>query len=116
MKRLRGLQILEEPRSGGARSSTRRPRCLYSRTFLNKDEEVRIQERQIRSLPIGVLRVVGNAILLEHTTRLGSRQAVAGVEHMLIGMKVASYRKVSLSLPLAHHDKDVPGFIPADAG
>jgi len=77
---------------------------------------VRIQERQIRPLPIEVLRVVGNAILLEHTTRLGGRQAVAGVEHTLVGMKVASYRKVSLSLSLAHRDKGVPGFIPADAG
>ena len=38
------------------------------------------------------------------------------MEHTPIGVKVASYRKVSLSLPLAHRDKGVPGFIPADAG
>ena len=76
---------------------------------------MRIQERQIRFLPIEVFRVVGNAILVEHTTRLGSRQAVAGVEHALLGMKVGGYRRVRISPHLAYRDKGVPGFIPADA-
>ena len=77
---------------------------------------MRIQERQIRFLPIEVFRVVGNAILLEHTTRLASRQAGAGVEHALLSMKVDGYRRVCIRRHLAYRGKGVPGFIPADAG
>jgi FKBP-type peptidyl-prolyl cis-trans isomerase len=62
-----------------------------------------------------VIRVVGNTTLIDHTTRLGSRRTVAGVEHTLIGMKVGGYRKVRISPHLAYRDKGVPGHIPADA-
>lgn len=115
MKRLSGLQLLEE-REGEGREAQRGDQVIYnSRTFLNKGDEVRIQEEQIRSLSKAVLRVVGNATLIDHRTRLGSRQTVAGVEYTLMGMKVGGYRKVRISPHLAYRDKGVPEFIPADA-
>lgn len=115
MRRLSGLQLLEE-QEGEGRAAQRGDHVIYnSRTFLNKGDEVRIQEEQIRSLPKEVLRVVGNVTLIDHRTRLGRRQTVAGVEHTLIGMKVGGYRKVRISPHLAYRDRGVPGFIPADA-
>jgi FKBP-type peptidyl-prolyl cis-trans isomerase (trigger factor) len=115
MKRLSGLRLLEE-REGEGRAAQRGDHVIYnSRTFLNKGDEVRIQEEQIRSLPKEVLRVVGDITLIDHRTRLGSRQTVAGVERTLIGMKVGGYRKVRISPHLAYQDKGIPGFIPAGA-
>lgn len=115
MKRLSGLKLLEE-REGVGREAQQGDQVIYNtRTFLNKGEEVKIQKEQIRYLPDEVIRVVDNATLIDHKTRLGSRQTVAGVEHALIGMKVGGYRKVRISPHLAYQDKGVPGYIPADA-
>ena len=86
-----------------------------SPTFLNKGEEVRIQEEHIRDLPKETVRVVDNAALIDHTTRRGSCQAIVGVEHRLIGMKVGGYWNTCISPDLVYRDKGVPGFIPADA-
>lgn len=115
MKRLRGLRLLEE-QEGEGREAQQGDLVIYnSRTFLNKGEEVRIQEEQIGSLTKDVIRTVDGTILSDHTTRLGSRQTIAGVEHALLGMKVGGYRRVRISPHLAYRDKGVPGFIPADA-
>ncbi|MBX3327442.1 MAG: FKBP-type peptidyl-prolyl cis-trans isomerase [Nitrospira sp.] len=70
-----------------------------------------MQEEQIRYLPEVMIRVVDNASLVDHTTRLGSRQTVVGVEHALIGMKVGGYWKIRISPHLASRNKDVPGSI-----
>lgn len=115
MKRLSGLRLRDE-QEGEGREAQQGDHVIYnSRIFLNKGKEVKIQEEQIRSLPKDVFRVVGNVVLLDHTTRLGSRQTIAGVEHALLGMKVGGYRRVRISPHLAYRDKGVPEFIPADA-
>ncbi len=115
MKRLSGLRLLEE-QEGEGREAQQGDHVIYnSRMFLNNGEEVRIQEAQIRSLPKDVIRVVDGTTLIDHKTRLGSRQMIAGVEHALLGMKVGGYRRVRISPHLAYRDKGVPGFIPADA-
>jgi FKBP-type peptidyl-prolyl cis-trans isomerase len=46
---------------------------------------------------------------------LGRREAVAGVEHALLGMKVGGYRKVRVSPHLAYRDKGIPDLIPSNA-
>ena len=46
---------------------------------------------------------------------LGRRQAIAGVEHALIGMKVGGYRKIRISPHLAYRDQGIPDLIPPDA-
>ena len=115
MKRLSGLKLLEE-REGQGREAQLSDHVIYnSRIFLNKGDEVRIQEEQIKNLPKEMSRVVNGAVLIDHKTRLGDRQIVAGVEHTLIGMKVGGYRKVRIGPHLAYRDKGVPGVIPAEA-
>lgn len=49
------------------------------------------------------------------STRLGSRQIIAGVEHSLIGMRSGGYRKIKISPHLAYRDVGVSGKIPPNA-
>ncbi len=115
MKRLSGLKLLEE-REGEGVPAQKGDRVVYNtRTFLNKGDEVQIQEAQAAILPSDRLRVVDGITCVDHTTVLGTRQCIAGVEHALMGMKVGGYRKVRISPHLAYRDKGVPDYIPPDA-
>ena len=115
MKRLSGLKLLEE-REGQGQEAQRGDQVIYNaRIFLNKGDEVGIQAEQIKHLPNDMIRVVEGSTLIDHKTRLGRRQTIAGVEHALMGMKVGGYRKVRISPYLAYRTKGVPGFIPPDA-
>ena len=62
-----------------------------------------------------MIRVVDGVTFIDHTIVLGQRQAIAGVEHALIGMKAGGYRKVHISPHLAYRDKGIPDLIPTDA-
>lgn len=53
--------------------------------------------------------------MIDRTVVLGRREAVAGVEHALLGMNVGGYRKVRISPHLAYRDKGIPGLIPPNA-
>ena len=115
MKRLSGLTLVDE-REGEGASAQPGDRVVYNcRTFLNKGEEVRIQEAQAARLPPDCLRVVDGVTFVDHVTVLGSRHTIAGVEHTLLGMKVGGYRKVRISPHLAYRDKGIPDCIPPNA-
>jgi FKBP-type peptidyl-prolyl cis-trans isomerase len=62
-----------------------------------------------------MVRVVDGVSLIDHRIMLGRRQAIAGVEHALIGMKVGGYRKIRISPHLAYRDQGIPDLIPPDA-
>ncbi len=62
-----------------------------------------------------MIRVVDGVTFIDHTIVLGQRQAIAGIEHVLLGMKAGGYRKVRISPHLAYRDKGIPDLIPADA-
>ena len=53
--------------------------------------------------------------LIDHTIVLGRREAMAGVEHALMGMNVGGYRKVRVSPHLAYRNKGIPDLIPPNA-
>ncbi len=52
-----------------------------------------------------MIRVADGVTLIDRTIVLGRREAVPGVEHALLGMKVGGYRKVRISPHLAYRDK-----------
>ena len=115
MKRLSGLNLLEE-REGVGTPANKGDRVLFNmRLFLNKGDEVRLNETQTTHLPKEMIRVVDGVTLIDRTIALGRREAVAGVEQALMGMKVGGYRKVRISPHLAYQDKGIPGLIPPDA-
>ena len=115
MKHLSGLKLLEE-REGVGTPANKGDRVLFNiRLFLNKGDEVRLNETQATHLPREMIRVVDGATFIDHTIVLGRREAVAGVEHALMGMKVGGYRKVRVSPHLAYRDKGIPDLIPPNA-
>jgi FKBP-type peptidyl-prolyl cis-trans isomerase len=115
MKRLSGLKLLEE-REGEGKSAQKGDRVVYNtRIFLNRGDEVALSEIQATHLPAQMVRVDRGTTFIDHTIVLGRRQAIAGVEHALLDMKVGGYRKVRVSPHLAYRDKGIPDMIPPDA-
>lgn len=52
---------------------------------------------------------------MNHETTLRRRQAIAGIEHALVGMKPGGYRKVRVSPHLAYRDQGLTDLIPPNA-
>lgn len=115
MKRMSGLKLLEE-REGAGAPAKKGDRIVYNaRIFLNQGEEVLSNELQAKDLPKEMVRVEGGMSFIDHRIVLGRRQAIAGIEQALVGMKVDGYRKVRVSPHLAYRDKGISDLIPPDA-
>jgi FKBP-type peptidyl-prolyl cis-trans isomerase len=115
MKRISGLKLLDE-REGDGPSAQKGDRVMFHmRLFLNKGDEIPLNETQAKHLPKEMIRVMDGMTFIDRTIVLGRREAIAGVEHALIGMKVDGYRKVRVSPHLAYRDKGIPDLIPPDA-
>lgn len=86
-----------------------------ARFFLNKGDEVTRDFKSIEmygdQLP---LREIDGIRLIEHTTILGKRQSIAGVEVALTGLTPGSYREVVIPPHLAYGDRG-QGVIPPGA-
>jgi FKBP-type peptidyl-prolyl cis-trans isomerase len=115
MERISGLKLLDE-REGAGTPAKKGDRVVYNiRIFLNQGEEVPLNDIQAKQLPKEMVRVEDGVTFIDHTIVLGRRQAIAGVEHALIGMQVGGYRKVRVSPHLAYRDKGILDLIPPDA-
>jgi FKBP-type peptidyl-prolyl cis-trans isomerase (trigger factor) len=111
----RGIKLLEE-HEGIGEPARKGDRVVYNlKMFLNQGEEVPLNKRQAEFLPAEMIRTVEGDYLVDHRITLGSREAIAGVEYSLIGMKKDGYRKVRVSPHLAFRDKGLPGLVPANA-
>lgn len=110
-----GLEVIED-HEGSGDAAARGDRVTYNvRIFLNRGDEVPLNETQAEHLPQHMLRYDDGRIFVDHTIVLGSRQAVPGIEQALVGMKAGGHRKVRVGPHLAYRDKGIPGLIPADA-
>ena len=115
MKPLSGLKLLEE-REGEGISANKGDRVLFHmRLFLNKGDEVPLNETQAQHLPKEMIRTVNGSTFVDRTIVLGRREAIAGVEHALIGMKVGGCRKVRISPHLAYRNKGIPDLVTPDS-
>ena len=115
MKRLSGFKLLEE-REGEGRQAQKGDRVVYNtRIFLNQGDEVPLNDIQAKQVPNEMIRGIDRVTFIDHTIVLGQRQAIAGIEHALVGMKAGGYRKVRISPHLAYRDKGIPDLIPTDA-
>jgi FKBP-type peptidyl-prolyl cis-trans isomerase len=83
--------------------------------LLNQGDEVPLNDVQAKRLPKEMVRVEAGITFVDHTIVLGRRQAIAGVEHALMGMKAGGYRKVRMSPHLAYRDTGIPELIPSNA-
>ena len=115
MKRMSGLKLLDE-REGAGTPAKSGDRVVYNaRIFLNQGDEVPLNDLQAKQLPIEMMRVEAGVTFIDHTIVLGRRQAIAGVEHALMGMKVGGYRKVRVSPHLAYREEGLVDLVPSDA-
>jgi FKBP-type peptidyl-prolyl cis-trans isomerase (trigger factor) len=115
MRLKRGIKLLEEG-EGTGEPTRKGDRVVYNlKMFLNQGDEIPLNERQAEHLPAEMVRIMNGARLVDHRTTLGSREAIAGVEYSLIGMKKGGYRKVRVSPHLAFRDKGLPDLVPANA-
>jgi FKBP-type peptidyl-prolyl cis-trans isomerase len=115
MKRNSGLKLLDE-REGAGTPAKKGDRVVYNtRIFLNQGDEVPLNDLQAKQLPKEMVRVEAGVTFIDHTIVLGRRQAIAGVDLALMGMKIGGYRKVRMSPHLAYRDKGIPDLIPPHA-
>lgn len=115
MKRMSGLTLLDE-REGAGAPAQKGDRVVYNtRMFLNQGDEVPLNDVQATRLPKDMVRVEAGVTFVDHTTVLGRRRAIAGVEHALMGMKAGGYRKVRVSPHVGYRDKGIPEMIPSNA-
>ena len=115
MKWMSGLKLLDEREGTGPPAKKDDRVVSNTRMFLNQCDEVPLNDIQAKQLPKEMVRVEAGTTFIDHTIVLGRRQAIAGVEHALMGMRVGGYRKVRISPHLAYRDEGVLDLIPADA-
>ncbi|HYT55120.1 MAG TPA: FKBP-type peptidyl-prolyl cis-trans isomerase [Verrucomicrobiae bacterium] len=110
-----GIKLLDE-REGSGEAAKKGDNVIYNlKMFLNKGDEVPLNERQAEYLPEKMLRHENGSRFVDHTLTLGRRQAIAGIEYALTGMKAGGYRKVRVSPHLAYRDQGLDGLIPANS-
>ena len=110
-----GIKLLDE-RAGFGLPAKKGDSVIYNlKIFLNKGDEVPLNQRQAEYLPAHMIRAVDGYQFVDHKTVLGSREAMAGVEYSLIGMETDGYRKVRVSPHLAYRAEGLGELIPADA-
>ena len=110
-----GIKLLDEL-EGTGEPAKKGDRIVYNfKIFLNQGDELLLYERQADYLPEKMIRTEDGNRFIDHTTTLGQREAIAGIEYSLIGMKQGGYRKVRLSPHLAYRDKGLDDLIPPNA-
>ena len=112
----KGVELLDEVEGDGeiARKGSSAVYCV--RLFLAQGEEVTRDKTLIENYPEHVVvdRIEG-VDLIEHTLKIGSRQAIAGIEKGLTGMRAGGYREIVIAPHLAYRERGVPGSIPGNA-
>ena len=115
MKLKRGIKLLDET-EGDGKSAIKGDHIVYNtKIFLNQGDEILLNAAQLKNLPAHMIRDEGGYHFINHSITLGKREAIAAIEHSLIGMKEGGYRKVRASPHLAYREKGIPGLIPANA-
>jgi hypothetical protein len=111
----RGIKLLDD-REGQGTPAQMGDQVVYNlKLFLNQGDEVSLNERQAGHLPAAMVRTVDGYRFVDHRITLGSRDAIAGVENSIIGMKKGGYRKVRVSPHLAYRDQGLGDMIPPNA-
>lgn len=115
MKETSGLELLVDDEGEGRAAIAGDTLVFNMRVFLNRGDEVPLNEQQATQLPASMLRTVDGRAVVDHTLVLGTRRAIAGVEYALYGMRVGGHRRVRISPHLAYRETGVPGLIPENA-
>ena len=116
-----GIKLLEE-REGSGPPAENGDGVRYSvRGFLSRGDEIAInvipddrRKEMIAAQPDVIVEKDG-VELINFACGIGRRDAIAGIEYSLIGMKAGGFRKVRVSPHLAYCDGDVYSKVPPNA-
>jgi len=121
MKIKSGIKLLEE-REGSGPPAEKGDSVRYSvRGFLSRGDEIPINvipndrpQEMLAAQPDDILEKDGLKVF-NFACQIGRRDAIAGIEYSLIGMKVGGFRKVRVSPHLAYREGGVYSKVPPDA-
>lgn len=109
-----GIDLLDD-RAGDGSAAGRGDTVVYNcRIFLNRGDEVLVNPSGPDMRGPG-LRQFDGRTFTDHVVTLGRRQAIAGIEKGLHGMRVGGFRRLRIGPHLAYGSEGVPGRIPPDA-
>ncbi|MCB1748642.1 MAG: FKBP-type peptidyl-prolyl cis-trans isomerase [Gammaproteobacteria bacterium] len=112
----KGVELLAELPGVGA-PATSGARVRYAaRLYLRRGEEI-TTDADLIARDTGYLetRHIAGVELVVHAITLGRRQAMAGIERALDGMRAGGYREVRIAPHLAYGERGLPGRVPPAA-
>jgi hypothetical protein len=112
IKIAKGIELLKDIPGEGAAAEKGTVVTYNARFFLRKGDEVTRDAQSIAALTI---RTIDGVELIDHTTTLGKRQSIAGVEKSLYGMQAGGFREVLVSAHLGYGAVGVTDIIPPNA-
>lgn len=87
-----------------------------ARLYLRKGDEVTQDFRSIEAYGDRLqTRYIDDVQLIDHRITLGRRQAIAGVEKVILGMRPGGYREAVVAPHLAYGHQGLGDIIPPDA-
>lgn len=121
MNMKKGIKVLEEIEGNGP-VAERGDNIVYNlRAYLSQGDEIPLNALSkkdrvnIKKYHPELINEDNGYEFFNHSIRLGRRDAIAGVEYSLYGMREGGYRKVKVSPHLAYGEKGIPGKIPPNA-
>ncbi len=112
----KGIELINDVPGVGPVADRGSAVTYNARLFLRRGDEVTQDVRLIaRHREHLVTRCVEGVELIDHTTALGKRHAIAGIERSLYGMQAGGYREVLASAHLCYRESGIPGIIPPNA-
>ena len=116
MSRGSGIEVLSESMGDGPKAAKGFLITYSVRLYLRRGDEVTPDFRSISLYGDRVpTRDVDGVRLIEHSTILGKRRAIAGIERMLEGLGPGSYREAVIPPHLAYGKRGLGDSIPPDA-
>jgi FKBP-type peptidyl-prolyl cis-trans isomerase 2 len=120
IKIAKGIELLKDIPGEGAAAEKGTVVTYNARFFLRKGDEVTRDAQSIAAYRSYLtIRTIDGVELIDHTTTLGKRQSIAGVEKSLYGMQAGGYREVLVSAHLGYGAvgvTDTRGFADAPQG
>ena len=116
-----GIKLLDEI-EGAGEPAARGDSVIYNlRGFLSRGDEVPMNtlspddRAKLLAAQPDIFTIREGGELINFACRIGKRDAIAGIEYSLVGMKVGGFRKVKVSPHLAYRDGGLYDKIPANA-
>jgi hypothetical protein len=116
IKIAKGIELLKDIPGEGAAAEKGTVVTYNARFFLRKGDEVTRDAQSIAAYRSYLtIRTIDGVELIDHTTTLGKRQSIAGVEKSLYGMQAGGFREVLVSAHLGYGAVGVTDIIPPNA-